>query len=475
MPDLSIETLAPFRRSHEDRTAIPAAVDGAIPAWLRGELVRTCPAVFATDGWRAEHWFDGLGMIYAFRIGAAGIAFQSRLLESDAARDAWQGKARLGSFGTHTVRPWWQRIVEPVQRMTDNNNVNIARMGGDLVAMTEGSRQLIIDDATLAAAGRMRYAGDGLAGALMTAHPHFDGARRKIVNVATGFGVNGTISVYEHAPDGRQREVTGAWRTPRIPYVHTFGLTPKNAILVVHPFTVKTRSMLWSNKGYIDHFDWQPEEGTRLVIIDRATGAVREHVTDPFFTFHTVNAFERGDETVLDLLAYPNADIVTDLRIERMVARLPDLRPSLVRIVMRPGMERAGLEKLGDAGFEFPAINYTRSSAQPYRYAYGAANGPHAGSTYPSAIVKTDVKTGMAEKFSDGVHVFGEPVFVARPGAGGEDDGVLLAVGAARDDASSILAIIDAQTMALVASATVPRAIPLGFHGSFVPAHARKT
>jgi beta,beta-carotene 9',10'-dioxygenase len=154
---------------------------------------------------------------------------------------------------------------------------------------------------------------------------------------------------------------------------------------------------------------------------------------------------------------------------------LPDLRPSLVRIVMRPGMERAGLEKLGDAGFEFPAINYTRSSGQPYRYAYGAANGPHAGSTYPSAIVKTDVETGMAEKFSDGVHVFGEPVFVARPGAGGEDDGVLLAVGAARDDASSILAIIDAQTMALVASATVPRAIPLGFHGSFVPAHARKT
>lgn len=32
---------------------------------------------------------------------------------------------------------------------------------------------------------------------------------------------------------------------------------------------------------------------------------------------------------------------------------------------------------------------------------------------------------------------------------------------------AALLAIIDARTMALVANATVPGAIPLGFHGSF--------
>lgn len=462
----SIETLAPFRRSREYPDAISAEIAGNIPPWLRGTVVRTCPAVFETRGWHARHWFDGLGMIYAFRINDAGIDFRSRLLDSEAARDAWQGKARLGSFGTPTVRPLWQRIVEPVARMTDNDNVNIVRMGPDLVAMTEGSRQLVIDAATLAAAGPARYAHDALHGAIMTAHPHFDVARNKVVNVATTFGRDGTLSVYEHDPGERQRDVIGTWRTSRIPYIHTFGLTPRHAILVAHPLTVAPAKMLWSSKGYIDHFDWRPDEGTRLVLIDRASGAVREHVTDPLFSFHTVNAFERGDETVLDLIAYPDAGIVSDLRVERMAERLPNLGPPLVRVTMRAGVSRATVTPLG-AAFEFPSTHYRRVSGRAYRHAWGAAN-DYAGDRYASAIVKADLDARTTASFSDPAFIFGEPLFAARPGGESEDDGVLLSVGSARDGASSLLAIIDARTMALVASATVPGAIPLGFHGSFV-------
>jgi carotenoid cleavage dioxygenase-like enzyme len=48
-----------------------------------------------------------------------------------------------------------------------------------------------------------------------------------------------------------------------------------------------------------------------------------------------------------------------------------------------------------------------------------------------------------------------------------DDDGVLLTAGSAQDADSSILAIIDARTMAPVAGAAVQGSIPLGFHGSF--------
>jgi carotenoid cleavage dioxygenase-like enzyme len=226
--------------------------------------------------------------------------------------------------------------------------------------------------------------------------------------------------------------------------------------------------MLWSSKGYIDHFDWHPEEGTRLVIIDRSSGEVREHVTDAFFVFHTVNAFDRGDATVLDLLAYPNADIMASLRTDRMIAKLPDLRPSLIRIIMRPGVERATVEKLSDVGFEYPSTHYKLVSGRPYRFAYGASDGHQAGGAYTSAIVKIDVETGRSTAFSDDTHIFGEPLFVSRPEGDGEDDGVLLTVGSAQNAEVSVLAIIDAKTMALVASAQVQSSIPLGFHGSFV-------
>jgi beta,beta-carotene 9',10'-dioxygenase len=467
-PSRSIETLAPFRRSPENAARIPAKIAGVIPDWLRGEVVRTCPAVFETKNWRAQHWFDGLGMIYAFRIGDKAIDFRSRLLDSETARDAWHGKANLGSFGTPTTRPFLRRIVEPIARISDNTNVNVVRMGPELVAMTEGDRQLVIDEESLASVRPVGYSKDALSGGIMTAHPHFDFERAKVMNVATKFGANGTISIYEHEPAARRREVVGSWRTNRVPYVHTFGLTPKNAILVAHPFAAAPLKMLWSSKGYIDHFDWHPEEGTRLVVIDRSNGKAREYVTEAFFIFHTVNAFERADATYLDLLAYPNADIMASLRTDRMLAELPNLRPSLMRIVMRPGVERATVEKLSDTGFEFPSTNYKLVNGRPYRYAYGASDGPQADGAYASAIVKVDLETGTSTSFSDGMHIFGEPLFVSRPRSDGEDDGVLLTVGASKDAESSILAVIGARTMALVASAEVPSSIPLGFHGSFM-------
>src|SRR5882757_2577572 len=237
-PARSVETLSPFRRSPENQSAVPAKIEGTIPGWLRGKVVRTCPAVFETKGWRAQHWFDGLGMIYAFRIGDSAIDFRSRLLDSETARDAWRGKANLGSFGTPTVRPLLRRIFEPVPRISDNTNVNIVRLGQELVAMTEGDRQHVIDDETLASVRPVAYSKDALSGVIMTAHPHFDFERAKVVNVATGFGVSGMISIYEHAPAARRRDIVGSWRTNRVPYVHTFGLTPRHAILVAQPFTV---------------------------------------------------------------------------------------------------------------------------------------------------------------------------------------------------------------------------------------------
>jgi len=467
----SIEALSPFRRSPELPESVAASVRGEIPEWLRGELVRTCPAVFETSGWRAEHWFDGLGMLYAFEIGDSAVAFRSRLLDSETARDASVGKARLATFGTPLVRSLWQRIVEPVPRITDNANVNIVKLGDELVAMTESNRQLVIDQATLAARGAVGYEKDELGQAVMSAHPHFDFERQRVVNVATKIGSQGVISIYEHEPKARRRDIIGSFSRSQVPYIHSFGLTPANAVIVAHPFAAKPVHMLWSNRGFIDHFEWKPSEGTRLVVVNRSTGRTREHLTDPLFVFHTVNAFEREGRTILDLLAYSSADVISALRVDRMSASLPDLRPSLVRLSLREGRERAELEVSSDTGFEFPSTNYRRVNGRDYRFVWGASDGPTHGE-YASAIVKIDVETGGATSFADGEHVFGEPVFVARPGGSAEDDGVLVTVGSHKSRSSSTLAILDAKTMSLVAAAEVPSAIPLGFHGSFLRARA---
>ena len=123
----TIESITPFRRSSEVRDATEAVLTGAPPDWLRGDLVRTCPAVFQAAAWRARHWFDGLGMIYAFRIGAGSIAFQSRLLESEAANQIASGPTRLSSFGTPTGRTAWQRI-EGTERPLATSEADVERL-----------------------------------------------------------------------------------------------------------------------------------------------------------------------------------------------------------------------------------------------------------------------------------------------------------------------------------------------------------
>src|SRR5687768_13308788 len=42
-------------------------VDGRLPGWLRGTLVRNGPGRYEVgDGKAFEHWFDGLAMLHAF-------------------------------------------------------------------------------------------------------------------------------------------------------------------------------------------------------------------------------------------------------------------------------------------------------------------------------------------------------------------------------------------------------------------------
>jgi carotenoid cleavage dioxygenase-like enzyme len=151
-----------------------------------------------------------------------------------------------------------------------------------------------------------------------------------------------------------------------------------------------------------------------------------------------------------------------------MVEQLPDLRPSLVRLVMRAGKARAELETLSDVGFEFPSTNYRRVNGKGYRYVWGAADGPLKDGSYASSVVKHDVQKGTSSSFRDGDRVYGEPVFVGRPGAVDEDDGVLVSVGSSQRSEASAMVVIDARTMERLASAEVPSAIPLGFHGSFI-------
>ncbi len=111
-----------------------------------------------------------------------------------------------------------------------------------------------------------------------------------------------------------------------------------------------------------------------------------------------------------------------------------------------------------------PRINFSRCNGRPYRYAYGNAT---SGAPFLKDIVKLDVESGEYRGWSEEDQWAGEPVFVARPDATEEDDGVLLSVVLDGISGTSYLLVLDAADLSEVARAHAPHLVPLGFHGQF--------
>ena len=457
---MDIETVVPYRRPPGEAGSYAARWQGARPAWLRGSVVRTCPAVFSLPGWQSAHLFDGLGAVFAFRI-ADEPRLDWRLIDCEASRDARRGRSRLATFGTRMRRPWWLRLFQPVPRISDNVNVNVQPFAGGLVAMTEAPKQALIDAQSLAVTGWLRY-DDELGAVSMSAHPVIDRDAGLVVNIAQVFGATPECVLYQHAPNDLRRRVLARWPAREMPYLHSFGLTPRRAVIVSHPLLVRPRTMLWSEKPYIEHFRWQPERGTRLVVLDRGGGAPRIVETEACFVFHVANAYEERDTTVVDVLAYPNPGIVDELRVDNL-ANAPTVKPDYVRLRI-PASGRATLERRLEARFDFPSI-HPRAMGQAHQYCWGADPWSAQGS---SSLYKLDTRTGTTRAARLDGWMAGEPLFVPEPGAGAEDAGVLLAVGSHVTRNAAALFVLDATTMDVIAVAEAAVNVPLGFHGTFI-------
>jgi beta,beta-carotene 9',10'-dioxygenase len=88
--------------------------------------------------------------------------------------------------------------------------------------------------------------------------------------------------------------------------MHSFGMTENYVILSEFPLVVNPLNLLLWLKPYIENFRWKPERGTPFWVMNRRTGElVARYEADPFFAFHHVNAFERGDELVVDIAPTP--------------------------------------------------------------------------------------------------------------------------------------------------------------------------
>lgn len=442
---------------------------GEPPGWLSGSLLRTGPAKFEVGGRSMRHWFDGLAMLHRFTIERGRVSYGSRFLESRSYRAARErGRMAYGEFATDPCRSLFKRVQTLFSprslsdALPDNANINVTRLGERFIAMTETPLSVQFDVRTLQAADVRPYR---VPGQLSTAHPHLDRSSGAMLNYAANLGPRSTYRFFSVGPHDTEARVIASLPVRHPAYMHSFGLTERWFVLAEFPFVVNPLALALAGRPYIENYRWRPQLGTRFTLIDRRSGStVADFETEACFAFHHVNAYEEEGEVLVDLCTYPDPGIIQDLYLERLRAGKPIAQPELTRFRLRLADRSVSRRHLAESDLELPRINYGRCNERPHRYVWGNGIGAHG---WLERIVKVDTAEGATLSWSEPACYPGEPVFVARPEAEHEDDGVLLSVVLDADAGTSFLLVLDAADLSELARAHAPHHIPFGFHGQF--------
>jgi carotenoid cleavage dioxygenase len=238
---------------------------------------------------------------------------------------------------------------------------------------------------------------------------------------------------------------------------------------MVHDFAITRNHVVWLDlpvvfdAGLIGRglpFRWDDSYGARLGVMPRRGGDVRWFDVDPCYVFHVGNAREdeRGG-VVIEGVRYSDAAFAALWpRISGTPNPVVETGGAVLhRWVLDLATGAVREERLDDRAVEFPTIN-DRHTGLGNRYLYAMSD---------DAVVKYDTVTGCSVAHGTGAASPGEAVFVGSGGSEGEDHGWLLTL--AGSDSGAELLVLDASDLKQVASVRLPRRVPAGFHGSWIP------
>jgi len=215
---------------------------------------------------------------------------------------------------------------------------------------------------------------------------------------------------------------------------------------------------------------------SRFAVIPRRGGTdeIRWFEADPTFVLHFTNAYEDGDEIVLDGFfegdPSPVESLTGDkwerafrfLALDRLQSRLHRWRFNLVT----GGVSE---EQLSDSITEFGMINAGYAGAE-YRYTYAATGKP---SWFLfDGLVKHDLHTGSEQRFAFDDGVYGsETAMAPRVGSTAEDDGYLVTLTTDMNDDASYCLVFDATRVAdgPICKLALPERISSGTHSTWAP------
>ena len=440
-------------------------VIGEIPRDLDGVYVRTGENPVHEPIGR-YHPFDGDGFIHAMAFKDGRASYRSRFVRTKAF-DAEQAEGRALWAGLmepphKSARPGWGAQGS----LKDSSSTDVVVHAGKVLStFYQCGEAYRLDPFTLETLGIDAWTPpDGI-----SAHAKVDETTGELLffNYSKQaphmhYGVVGADNVLKHY-------VPIPLPGPRLP--HDMAFTANWSILNDMP-------LYWSPELLardIHAVQFHPDQPSRFALIPRygSPAEIRWFEAAPSYVLHWLNAFEDGDEVVLDGYfqeePMPKSFPEAPPGLDRMMAYLDQqlIRPKLHRwrFNLKTGETRE--ERLLDRIVEFGMINQ-RFAGKPYRYAWHAV--PEPGWFLFRGLLKHDLLTGATEELEFGPNRFGsEAPFAPRIGATEEDDGYLVTYVADLEADRSECWLIDARDVAAgpVCRIVLPERICAGTHATW--------
>ncbi len=462
-----------WRPQTTERRAWDLPVEGSIPSDLNGVYLRNTenplhPAL------SVYHPFDGDGMLHSMSFSAGDAVYHNRFVRTDGlAAEAKAGRSLWAGLAEAPLLSVGEGGCGARGRMKDASSTDVVvHRGIALSSFYQCGDLYRLHPVTLEALGTESWGGafpeEGV-----SAHPKVDEATGEML-----FFNYSTQEPYMHygvvSPAGELvHYIDVPLPGPRL--THDMAFSENYAIVNDCPLFWDPDAL--ANGVFVPRFF--PDIPTRVGIVPRRGGTheIRWFEAEPTFVLHWVNAYEDGDEVILDGFFQHNPSPIRnrDGTVTEVMFRYLDffaLQPELRRwrFNLRTGATRE--ETLSERIMEFGMIN-GRHGGRRHRYSYNAL--PVRGWFGFCGIVKHDYHTGAQQvvQLPEGVYA-SETVMAPRDGATSEDDGYLLTYVSDVGDDSSACLVFDAADLEAgpVAKIGLPERIAAGTHACWAPAEA---
>ncbi|MFM6024314.1 MAG: carotenoid oxygenase family protein, partial [Dolichospermum sp.] len=429
-------------------------VIGELPPELSGMFVRNGPNP-QRNPIGQYHWFDGDGMLHGVQFNDGKATYKNRYVRTK----GWNIEHEAG-------KAIWTGMLEPPQ--LDNpygiskNTANTALVwhNKQLLALWEGGAPHHISIPDLETIGEYTY-NDQLVSAF-TAHPKVDSVTGEMMFF--GYGFRPPYLQYGIVSSQGELLSTVPIEIPMAVMMHDFAITENYTIFMDLPLTFSMERMQRGEPMLM----FEKHRPSRFGIIPRHgdNSNIRWFECPSCYVFHTLNAYEVGDEVVLIACRMNSTNVlISNDTYSDPLEGIPFLHRWRFNLSTGTVTE----EQLDDVPGEFPSVNENLLGRKTqYGYLGKIVSGQN---PLFDGVIKYDFENGTSQTHEFGKNRYGgESVFVPSPNATAEDQGWLVTFVYDENSQRSELLVINAEDMISepIARVIISQRVPYGFHGTWI-------